>query len=238
MIIYPAIDIKDGKCVRLKQGKFKDITIYNDNPVQVAKDWEKKGAKYIHIVDLDGALKGKSFNREIIKEIILSINIPIQIGGGIRTLEDITGYIDMGADKVIIGTKAIEDKRFLNDVLKKYRDNIVISIDAKDGLIAAHGWTSISSINAVDFIVELERMGIKTVVYTDISKDGMMKGPNFEMYSEIMDKSNIDIVASGGVSTIEDVFKLREMDVYGCIIGKALYNGNIDFECLNKKIGQ
>ncbi|OHW62249.1 1-(5-phosphoribosyl)-5-[(5-phosphoribosylamino)methylideneamino] imidazole-4-carboxamide isomerase [Andreesenia angusta] len=230
MIIFPAIDIKDGNCVRLKQGKFEDMDVYFDNPVEVAKTWEAKGAEFIHIVDLDGAKDGKSKNFEIISEIARTVNIPIQVGGGIRTREAVQTLLDAGVNRVILGTAAVNEKELLKSLVDEYGKQIVVSIDAKDGIVAIDGWVNLSSLNSVDFVKELEEIGVQTIVYTDIAKDGMMEGPNFEIYRELMEKNSIDIIASGGVSTLEDVAKLSEMDMYGAIIGKALYIENIKLE--------
>lgn len=230
MIIFPAIDIKDGNCVRLKQGKFEDMDVYFDNPVEVAKTWEVKGAEFIHIVDLDGAKDGKSKNFEIISEIAKTVNIPIQVGGGIRNREAVQTLLDAGVNRVILGTAAVNEKELLKSLVDEYGKQIVVSIDAKDGIVAIDGWVNLSSLNSVDFVKELEEIGVQTIVYTDIAKDGMMEGPNFDIYRELMEKNSIDIIASGGVSTLEDVEKLSEMDMYGAIIGKALYIENIKLE--------
>jgi len=230
MILFPAIDIRDGKCVRLIQGDYDQEIIYNDSPTAMAKEWEKQGADYIHVVDLDGAKTGNSLNREAIQAIAKSVSIPVQVGGGIRTMEIIDAHIASGVSRVIIGTAAIQDKPFLKKAVEKYGDKIAVSIDARKGFVATDGWTETSDVSAVDLLYELEEIGVKTVIYTDILKDGMMQGPNFHEL-EMMDKaSSIDIVASGGVSTEEDIIQLGELDLYGAIIGKALYEGKISLE--------
>lgn len=230
MILFPAIDIRDGKCVRLIQGDYDQEIIYNDSPTAMALEWEKQGADYIHVVDLDGAKTGNSLNREAIQAIAKSVSIPVQVGGGIRTMEIIEAHIASGVSRVIIGTAAIQDKPFLKQAVEKYGDKIAVSIDARKGFVATDGWTETSDVLAVDLLHELEEIGVKTVIYTDILKDGMMQGPNFHEL-EMMDKaSSIDIVASGGVSTEEDIVQLRELDLYGAIIGKALYEGKISLE--------
>ncbi|KAA0966942.1 1-(5-phosphoribosyl)-5-[(5-phosphoribosylamino)methylideneamino]imidazole-4-carboxamide isomerase [Sporosarcina sp. ANT_H38] len=230
MILFPAIDIRDGKCVRLIQGDYDQEIIYNDSPTAMAKEWEKQGAEYIHVVDLDGAKTGNSLNREAIQAIAMSVSIPVQVGGGIRTMEIIDGHIASGVSRVIIGTAAIQDKPLLKQAVEKYGDKIAVSIDARKGFVATDGWTKTSDVLAVDLLSELEILGVKTVVYTDIMKDGMMQGPNFHEL-EIMDKaSTIDIIASGGVSTVEDIVQLREVELYGAIIGKALYEGKISLK--------
>ncbi len=230
MILFPAIDIRDGKCVRLIQGDYDQEIIYNDSPTAMALDWEKQGADYIHVVDLDGAKTGNSLNRDAIQAIAKSVSIPIQVGGGIRTMEIIDAHIASGVSRVIIGTAAIQDKPFLKQAVEKYGDKIAVSIDARKGFVATDGWTETSDVLAVDLLHELELIGVKTVIYTDILKDGMMQGPNFHEL-EMMDKaSSINIVASGGVSTEEDIAQLRDLDLYGAIIGKALYEGKLSLE--------
>ena len=229
-MIIPAIDLKNGKYVRLTQGKFDQEIIYGDHPVEVAKQWESQGAKFLHLVDLDAALFGISQNREVIEKIISSINIPVQIGGGIRNIEAIEKMVQVGADKVILGTSALKEREFLKEALKKYGEQIVVSIDAKDGYVALKGWTEISNVKTLNFAKELEELGVKTIVYTDIAKDGMLSGPNFKELKILKDNLSLDIIASGGISTKENVMKLKELDVAGAIIGKALYTGDIRLE--------
>jgi phosphoribosylformimino-5-aminoimidazole carboxamide ribotide isomerase len=227
MILFPAIDIRGGKCVRLIQGDYSQEIIYNDSPTAMAKEWEEQGAAYIHVVDLDGAKTGDSLNKEAIQAIAGSVSIPVQVGGGIRSMEIIEAHIAAGVSRVIIGTAAIQDKQFLRDAVAKYGDKIAVSIDARNGFVATDGWTKTSDVKAVDLLKELETIGVKTVVYTDILKDGMLQGPNF-VELEMMDRaSSIDIIASGGVSTEEDIVQLRELNLYGAIIGKALYEGKL-----------
>jgi phosphoribosylformimino-5-aminoimidazole carboxamide ribotide isomerase len=227
MILFPAIDIRGGKCVRLIQGDYSQEIIYNDSPTAMAKEWEEQGAAYIHVVDLDGAKTGDSLNKEAIQAIAGSVSIPVQVGGGIRSMEIIEAHIAAGVSRVIIGTAAIQDQQFLRDAVTKYGDKIAVSIDARNGFVATDGWTKTSDVKAVDLLKELETIGVKTVVYTDILKDGMLQGPNF-VELEMMDRaSSIDIIASGGVSTEEDIVQLRELNLYGAIIGKALYEGKL-----------
>lgn len=228
MLIYPAIDIRNGKCVRLTQGTFSSEKVYFDKPHEVAKIWEDKGAKILHIVDLDGALGGEPKNLDVIKNIVGNVNIPIQVGGGIRSMESIQRLIDFGADRIILGTKAIEDKGMVVKALGIYVEKIVIGIDAKDGYVAIDGWTNTSRIRAIDFALEMEKIGVNSVVYTDIAKDGMLQGPNFKSIREMNEKLKIDIIASGGISTMEDLRILANMRVAGAIVGKALYEGKID----------
>lgn len=232
MIIFPAIDIRNGKCVRLTQGRFDQEDIFSDNPVQTALEWENKGAKYLHLVDLDGALHGKSMNEHVIRKIIASVKIPVQLGGGIRDLEAIKWALDMGIARVIIGTSALREKGFVEKALNSFNNRIVVSVDARNGFVAVNGWTQVSEIKALDFAKQLEEIGLKTLVYTDIHKDGMLGGPNFKELEELSKYVNIDIIASGGVSNKEHVIKLEEIGLYGTIIGKALYTGFIRLEDL------
>lgn len=230
MIIYPAIDIKDRACVRLTQGAYEKMTVYQRNPVKVAKDWEDRGASILHIVDLDGARLGERVNEPVVREILKAIRIPVQLGGGIRDTQSIKTFLDVGVAQVIVGTAALKDKEWIREMIGLYRERIVVSIDAKKGWMATDGWETLSKVRAVDYIKELESYGLKRIVYTDIEKDGMLKGPNFQMYEELLRKVSLEVIASGGISTVEDVKALREMGLYGGIIGKALYNGNLQIE--------
>lgn len=230
MIIYPAIDIKDRSCVRLIQGSYDDVTVYDKDPVKVALKWESMGAEILHIVDLDGARDGIRINKDIVKNIVKNVSIPVQIGGGIRDTDGIKTYLDIGVSQVIIGTAAIKNPQWLQDMIRIYEDRIIVSIDAKDGWIATDGWESISRIKAFEYIKELKAYGLKRIVYTDIEKDGMLQGPNFKIYEELEKEVDMEVIASGGVTTMEDLKGLKEIDVYGAIIGKALYDGKLDLE--------
>ena len=230
MIIFPAIDIKDNKCVRLLQGDFDKVNVYGNDPSLMAKKWEDKGAKFLHIVSLNGARGEGNVNDESIKKLLSTVNIPIQMGGGIRSKERVKELLDLGVDRVILGSVAIKDKELLKDLISQYKEKIVVSVDAKNGKVAAQGWEEVSDVNSLDFCKELEEMGVKTIVYTDISKDGMMIGPNFDIYEKLSKETNLDIIASGGVTSIEDVKKLKAMDLYGVIIGKSLYENKIDLK--------
>lgn len=230
MIILPAIDLKDGKCVRLTQGDYNKETVYSDSPVAVAKKWEDKGAEYLHLVDLNGAKDGKSINEAIIFEIAQTVNIPVQVGGGIRTLATVDAFIQAGIERVIIGTAAINDWKFLQEAVEKYQEKIAVSLDAREGYIATDGWTKTSAIRAVDLLKKLEALGIKTIVYTDIAKDGMLKGPNLTELQMINEQTKIDVIASGGITTKTDVKAVKQLNVYAAIIGKALYDGQIKLE--------
>ena len=227
MRIYPAIDIKDGKCVRLLRGSFDDVTVYGDNPVDMARKWEELGGEYIHVVDLDGALKGHGVNAETIKEICKSVNVPVQTGGGIRTMADIEAKLACGIDRVIIGTKAVSDAEFVKAAVDKYGDRIVIGIDAKDGMVAIEGWEKTSEYQAVDFAKKMEAIGVKTIIYTDIATDGTLMGCNVSAMTQMVRSTNMDIIASGGIGSIEHIKALVSTGVEGVITGRALYAGNI-----------
>ncbi len=228
MQIYPAIDIKDGKAVRLTQGKFDDVTVFNDDPVSAARQWVESGATYIHIVDLDGARYGKSFITDIIKNIKAEFNIPIQTGGGVRSIQDVTDRINAGASRVIIGTAAVKHPELVKEAVALYGDKIAVGVDAKDGYVAVSGWEEVSSVTAVDLCLKMKEYGVKTVIYTDISKDGMMCGPNIESTKSLIDETGLDIIASGGVSTMEDLENVDKIGSAGVIIGKALFNGALN----------
>lgn len=236
MIIFPAIDIKNNKSVRLSQGDFNKINVYSNDPFNMAVKWKNQGGKFLHLVDLDGARNEEIINRESIEKIAKNIDLPIQVGGGIRSEKRVEELLKIGVQRVIVGTIAIENKELLKRLVSKYEDKIIVSIDAKNGKVALRGWEVISEVNSLDLCKELEIIGVKTIVYTDISKDGMLQGPNFEIYEELSKKTSLNIIASGGITSIDDIKKLNEMDLYGAIIGKALYNENLKLkdviECL------
>ena len=229
MQLYPAIDIKNGQCVRLRQGQFQDSQIYSKNPIEIARLFVSQGASFIHMVDLDGALVGFSVNDTVFKEIAGEINIPIQVGGGIRTIKDIENKIELGINRVIIGTKAVENPAFVKEAVKEFgSDRIVIGIDAKDGMVAIRGWEKVSTVSAIDLAMQVKDIGVKTIVYTDISKDGMLLGPNVEQTKELSDVTGLDVIASGGVSSMKDLELIAGSGVHGAIIGKALYEKKVD----------
>lgn len=231
MIIFPAIDIKDNKCVRLTQGDFDKVNVYGEDPSLMAKKWAGYGAKFIHVVNLNGSRDEVGINDETLAKVAKSVDVPIQVGGGIRDEKRVKELLDLGINRVIVGTMAIENKELLKELIEKYgADKIVVSIDAKNGKVATHGWEKVSDIDSVDLCKELEKIGVKTIVYTDISKDGMLEGPNFDIYKELSQKTSLDIIASGGVTSIDDVKKLLDMNMYGAIIGKALYDNRIDLK--------
>jgi phosphoribosylformimino-5-aminoimidazole carboxamide ribotide isomerase len=229
MRLYPAIDIKNGKCVRLLQGQFDKETVYSDSPIEVAKRWEECGASFIHVVDLDGALDGVWTNKQTISSIVNAVNIPVQTGGGIRKIEDIEERLNVGLNRVIIGTLAIKEPEIVKEAVKRFgSDKIVVGIDAKDGMVAVHGWEEVSKVSALDLCLQMKEYGINTIVYTDISKDGMMSGPNIEQTKELVEKTGMDIIASGGVANMEDLKNVDSINADGAIIGKALYTEAID----------
>lgn len=227
MRIYPAIDIKDGKCVRLLRGSFSDVTVYGDNPAAMALKWAELGGEYIHVVDLDGALKGHGVNADAIKAICNAVSVPVQTGGGIRTMSDIEAKLNCGISRVIIGTKAVSDSDFVKEAVREYGDKIVIGIDAKNSMVAIEGWEKTSDYRAVEFAKMMEDIGVKTIVYTDIATDGTLMGPNVEAMSEMVQSTNMNIIASGGIGSIEHIKSLVQTGVEGVITGRALYTGNI-----------
>ena len=231
MIIFPAIDIKDKKCVRLTQGDFDKVNVYGEDPSLMAKKWADYGAEFIHVVNLNGSRDEIGINDETLSKVAKAIDVPIQVGGGIRDEKRVKELLDLGINRVIVGTMAIENKELLKELIEKYKaEKIVVSIDAKNGKVATHGWEKVSDIDSVDLCKELEQIGVKTIVYTDISKDGMLEGPNFDIYKELSQKTSLDIIASGGVTSIDDVKRLLDMNMYGAIIGKALYDNRIDLK--------
>ena len=230
MKIYPAIDIKDGRCVRLAQGRFNDVTVYSDNPVEVALKWEQLGAEYIHVVDLDGARAGEPKNIPVISEMAVNLGIPLQLGGGIRTIEMIEIILCKGVERVILGTSAVKDPKLVKKALKTFENSIVIGIDARNGMVAIEGWAKTSEFTAIGFAKKMEELGAKTIIYTDISRDGMLSGPNLKAMEEMVKAVAIDVIASGGVSKLEDIKNLKDVGVAGVIVGKALYTGDVDLK--------
>lgn len=234
MIIYPAIDLKDGQCVRLVQGKKEDKTVYSDSPGQVARSFQEQGAGYLHVVDLDGAFEGGPRNLKAIMEIAMSIKIPFQVGGGLRTQDDVERLLNIGASRVIIGTRAVENAAFMEDLLKRFGPKkIVLGIDARDGMVAVEGWVQESKLQALEFGKIMRKMGVETAVYTDISRDGLLQGPNLASIEKMARNTKLKIIASGGVSTVENIKALRKLEtlgVSGAIIGKSLYEGKITLQ--------
>ena len=230
MIIFPAIDIKDGRCVRLTQGRFDQVSIYNDNPAEVARLWESMGAQYIHLVDLDGAKDGSPASRDMVKSVIDAVDIPVQVGGGIRSLERADQLIALGARRIILGTAAVNDRELTQAVAERYPGRTAVSVDAVNGMAAVNGWAKVSDTDVLDICAFMQEIGINTLIYTDILMDGMLKGPNFREYERLMRETSLDIIASGGVTTKEDIERLAQMGIYGAIVGKALYDEKIDLK--------
>jgi len=239
MIIFPAIDIKDGVCVRLIKGDYRQIISYENTPIDQATTYFKSGFNNIHIVDIDGALHGRPVNSILIREIVKKVKSKIQIGGGIRTIEDISRWIELGVDKIVKGTAAVENVELLKTACNKFENKIAVSLDAKDGLIALSGWKKQTNISAIDFIKEIRNFGIARIIYTDIYKDGTKQGPNIKDTIELSSKAKIPLVISGGVSSLEDIKKIKSLsnsNIEGVIIGKAIYDGDIKINDLAKLI--
>ena len=239
MIIFPAIDIKDGVCVRLIKGDYRQITSYENTPIDQATKYFQNGFNNIHIVDIDGALHGRPVNSILIKEIITKVKAKIQIGGGIRTIDDISRWIEMGIDRVVMGTAAVENTELLKTACNKFKNKIAVSLDVKDGLIALSGWKKQTNIAAIDFIKKIQNFGVSRIIYTDINRDGTKQGPNIKGAIELSSKVKIPLVISGGVSSIEDVKRIKSLNnpnIEGVIIGKAIYDGDIKIGDLAKLI--
>ncbi len=230
MKIYPAIDIKDGKCVRLVQGEIQNMTEYGD-PLSMAKKWQDSGAAYLHLVDLDAAFSGEFVNKNVVAQIVDALKIPVQMGGGVRTKEDIKIRLDeVGISRVIVGTAAVENLDLLSWAVSRYGDRIAVGIDAKEGKVAIKGWVESSDIDPVDLADTVHKLGVKTIIYTDIAKDGMLEGPNIEKTEQIVRKTWMNLIASGGITCIDDIVRVKGTGACGCIIGKALYSGAITLE--------
>jgi len=230
MHIFPAIDLVGGKAVRLFKGDYAQMTVYSDSPLDVAKDFENQGATHIHLVDLEGAKDGTTPNIETVKSIAQNTSLFTEIGGGIRGMETAEKYISCGVDRIILGTAAVTDEVFLKEAINAFGDKVAVGVDIKDGFVAIKGWLEKSEFSAFDFCEKMQKMGVKTLICTDISKDGAMQGTNHELYRELASRFNINITASGGVSSIEDVEKLTSLGIYGAIIGKAYYTGAINLK--------
>jgi phosphoribosylformimino-5-aminoimidazole carboxamide ribotide isomerase len=228
MLLFPAIDMIGGKAVRLVRGDYAQMTVYSDDPAAVAQSFSRDGAEWLHLVDLEGARDGGTPNLETVREILSRSDLKVELGGGIRSAETVEKYISLGVSRVILGTAALRDPDLLDRMVDKYGEKIAVGVDIRDGLVAVKGWTELSGVGCFDFCASLESRGVQTVICTDISRDGAMRGTNLALYREIGHRYGIDIVASGGVSTLEDVKALREMDLYAAIIGKAYYTGAID----------
>ena len=230
MIILPAIDIIDRKPVRLYQGDYAQKEIVGSSVMELAKNFEQSGAEYIHLVDLDGAKEGKRVNHEIILETAHALDVPVEVGGGIRTMAQIESYLENGIDRVILGTSAMEDPQLLQDALRRYGERIAVGIDCRDGLVYGRGWLEASELHYITFARQLEEMGVQTVIVTDISKDGTLSGPNTDMLAALKEQSGMRIIASGGIRSIEDIAALKQLGLYGAITGKAMYHGTQDLK--------
>ena len=238
MIIFPAIDIKDSRCVRLIKGNFDEMTLYENSPLDQAKIYFQNGFSNIHIVDLDGALKGRSFNSNIVKEIVRNLKLKIQVGGGIRTIDDVNNWIKIGVDKVIMGTAAVENVDLLKTACERFKNKIAVSLDIKNGFIALSGWKKQTNIPAIDFVKKIENFGVSRIIYTDINKDGTKKGPNIKDIVELSCKVKIPFIISGGISSIEDIKKIKSLNnsnIEGVIVGKSMYDGDIKISELAKQ---
>lgn len=230
MIVFPAIDLFDKKAVRLYKGDYQNMTVYSENPIEIACDFEAQGATHIHMVDLQGAKDGTTPNIDIVKQVCKDTSLFVEIGGGIRDIATVEKYLSAGVGRVILGTAAVTDTEFLKEAVEKYGEKIAVGADVKDGYIAIKGWLEKSQVTLEDFLYDMQNIGVKYIICTDISKDGAMRGTNLELYKELSKKYSMNITASGGVSSLDDVKKLREMNIYGAIIGKAYYIGAIDLK--------
>jgi len=235
MIVIPAIDLLNGKCVRLKQGSYDEVTIYSDNPVEFAKKFEDDGAKLIHIVDLNGAKDGSPVNFDVIERLAKAVSVPIEIGGGIRDVETAKRYVDTGVKRIIIGTKACESS-FIAELKKRVDAEVVAGIDAKNGRVAVKGWIEVTDLDAKELAQKVEEQGAAAIIYTDISKDGMRTGPNIDATLELLKVVKIPVIASGGVSTEEDIINLSRHPIWGVVVGRAIYEGTVNLKSVLKKL--
>lgn len=230
MYILPATDLYDGKVVRLYKGDYNQMTVYSEKPLQIAREFADCGAEYLHVVDLEGARDGTTPNRRVVEKLVEKSGMSIEIGGGIRTEDTVRTYIDMGVERVILGTSAVTDPVFLEKMIDRYADQIAVGVDLADGFVAIKGWTEQSEVSADAFFEHLQRMGVRTVICTDISKDGTLSGTNLQLYKSLSETYDMQLIASGGISTLDDIVALREMDLYGAILGKAIYTGDLDLK--------
>ncbi len=238
MQLYPAIDIREGKCVRLEQGSFSNVKIYSDAPADMARLWVSQGAACLHLVDLDGALAGRLVNEAAIRAVVASVDVPVQLGGGIRSAEAVEYLLGLGVGRCIIGTKAARQPEFIRGLVERFGpERIVAGIDARQGMVAVEGWEKVSGLSAVELCLQMKRYGVEHVVYTDISRDGMLSGPNVEATRRLAEQTGLDVIASGGVSCMEDLERLEENGIRGVIIGKALYEKKILFPEAVRRFG-
>ncbi len=238
MKLFPAIDIKDHKVVRLLRGDYEKVTVYEQTPLEAAQTFLHAGAKNLHIVDLDGAKNGSLANFESIKSVLEQTNMFVEVGGGIRTLERIQKYLEIGVSRVILGTAALEDPLFLKEALQTYGVHVAVGVDAAEGRVATHGWLNVSNIDSFDFCIRMRDLGVKNIVYTDIAKDGALSGTNLQIYRRLRTIQGLDITASGGITYYEELEDLADMGIYGAILGKALYSGTLDLKEALKRIGE
>lgn len=241
-LIFPAIDLKGGKVVRLQQGRAEAETVYDDNPAAVARRWAEQGARYLHVVDLDGAFAGAPRNGESVRAILDAVDVPVQLGGGLRTHADVAGMLAMGVGRAVVGTKGSEAPEFVGELVKEFGRRIVVGIDARDGFVAVKGWTEKTAVPAVEFARQMEQLGVTTIVFTDVATDGMLAGPNYTALAGMCAAVKCDIIASGGVGGAGDVHQLRQLaarysNLAGVIIGKALYDGRVDLRQLTRPVG-
>ena len=230
MLILPAIDLRNGKCVNLVQGRAQEETVFSDQPVEMAEQWQTEGAEYLHLVDLDGAFQGLSANLHIVKQIVETIDIPVQLGGGIRTMERLDEVLELGVARAILGTAALKNPILVEDACRKYGNRIAVGIDATDGMVATEGWLEVSQKSAVEFAREMEGCGVQTIIYTDIKSDGMLKGPNVEATQAISNAVGVNVIASGGITSLADIEVLKSINVSGAIIGRALYTNALSLK--------
>lgn len=230
MRLYPAIDIMDGKCVRLIKGQANQKTIYNNDPIAVAKQFEEMGAKHLHVVDLDGAFKGYKQNESVIEAIAHSVKIPVQVGGGLRKLDDVKRLFDLGVSRVVLGTVIVEDPAVFELAVMQYGHNIIAGIDCRDGIVVIKGWVEKSGISAFEMAKRVKEVGVSRIVYTDVAKDGMMQGPNIKAAVKLQKETGLKVIASGGVGSLDDIIKLNEAGIFGAIVGKAIYEGTVDLK--------
>jgi len=231
MILYPAIDLKDGQVVRLKQGRFDEVTVYSEDPLAMAEQWVAAGAEWLHVVDLNGALEGKPVNTSVIETIMQGVEVPVQIGGGIRSQDTAEIYLTLGAGRIVLGTKALEEPALVEALAKEFPDRIAVGIDAKDGKVAVRGWKETADQNAVEVGKQLAALGAACIIYTDITRDGMLTGPNFEATQTMARESGLPVIASGGIASIDDIKRLKEMEsdgVVGAILGRSIYENKFD----------
>ncbi len=242
MQIIPAIDIRGGKCVRFEQGDYERETVFDEDPASVAERWQAQGARRLHVVDLDGAREGRPVNGDTVNRILAAASVPVQVAGGVRDVETVQEYLDAGADRVVLGTMAIKDPAALLNMIAQFRDRIIVSVDARDGVVRTEGWTEGSDVNALDMVRDLSEIGARRIVYTDISADGMLGGPNFAAITQLLEVvsgliSPVAVIAAGGISSVDHVRELARLGVHGAIVGKALYMGALDLgEALNASV--